>query len=71
VRQTKEEGMRQITYYAIAKNSDGKIEQLLVKRGREKSQEWTGKIYKSLKEAEQDLINLNVSREGNEKAQSL
>jgi len=52
--------MRLITYYAFAKNSDGKIEQLFVKRGRENSQEWTGKIYKSVKEAEQDMINLNV-----------
>jgi len=55
--------MKQIIYYAYAKNREGKIEQLLVKRGKVKSQEWTGKIYKSVKEAEEDMLNLNCKKE--------
>jgi len=50
-----------ITYYAFAKNRQGKIEQLRVMRpgGLPKMQTWTGKIYKSVKEAESDMVKLN------------
>jgi len=53
--------MKRITYFAFAKNDKGKIEQLLVTRGNGKSkrQEWTGKVYKTIKEAEKDMIDLN------------
>ena len=56
--------MKLITYYAFAKNDDGKIEQLFVTRGngQAKRQEWTGKIYKSIKEAEEDMERLNCQQ---------
>ena len=56
--------MKRITYYAFAKNDRGKIEQLFVTRGngKSKSQEWTGKIYKSIKEAEEDMLRLNCQQ---------
>ena len=50
-----------ITYFAFAKNRTGKLEQLRVMRpyGLPKIQTWTGKIYKSIKEAEADMTLLN------------
>ena len=55
---------KKMTYYAFAKNSKGKIGQILVVRkdGKPFSQEWTGKIYKSVKEAESDMIDLNCRK---------
>ena len=52
---------KSITYFAFAKNRQGKIEQLRVMRpsGLPKMQTWTGKIYKSIKEAEKDMLKLN------------
>ena len=52
-----------IKYYAIALNTKNQIEQLLVtkEKGKKSSQEWTGKIYKTMKEANKDIINLNYS----------
>lgn len=51
---------REITYFAYARNDRGKIEQLFVSRpdGRN-HQEWTGKIYRTVREAEADMIELN------------
>jgi len=53
--------MKRITYFAFAKNKKGQLEQLRVVRpvGLPKIQSWTGKIYKSVKEAEADMLNLN------------
>ena len=53
--------MKRITYYAFAKNKNGQIEQLEVIRpkGLPMIQVWTGKIYKSLKDAEKDMLKLN------------
>jgi hypothetical protein len=50
-----------LTYYAVARNADGKIGQLLVTRanGRQVSQEWTGVVYRSNSEAFADLRRLN------------
>lgn len=50
-----------IIYYAFAKNKNSKLEQMKVIRskGLPKIQVWTGKIYKSIKEAETDMLNLN------------
>ena len=58
--------MRTIQYYAVAMNKKNKIEQLLITRYYapqlvHKEQEFTGKIYKSMKEAEQDMIKLNCN----------
>ena len=52
---------KEITYFAFAKNAQGKIEQLLVIRrdGRLFSQDWTGKLYNSVEDAEADMIRLN------------
>ena len=52
-----------ITYYAFAKNKKGKIEQLRVicSKRMPMIQSWTGKIYKSIKEAEEDMIKLNCN----------
>ena len=52
-----------ITYYAFAKNKRGKIEQLRVicSKRMPMIQSWTGKIYKSIKEAEEDMIKLNCN----------
>jgi len=51
----------QITYYAVAENSKGKLEQLRIVRenGAPVSQEWTGKIYPTMREAIEDLTELN------------
>jgi hypothetical protein len=51
-----------VTYYAVARNPQGKLQQLLVTRedGRHKSQEWTPKIYKTMREATADLFSLNA-----------
>ena len=50
-----------ITYYAFAQNKKGQVEQLHVVRpvGLPSIQVWTGKIYKSVKKAEDDMIALN------------
>jgi len=57
-----------IKYYAVAKNSHGKIEQLLVVRNKligggsnQISQTWTGVIYKEMKDACGDLERLNCN----------
>ena len=51
-----------ITFYAKARNAKGKIEQILVTKepGKPTSPQWTGKIYKSDREADADLTALNV-----------
>jgi hypothetical protein len=51
----------QITYYAVAENSKGKLEQLRIVRenGAPISQEWTGKKYPTMAEAIDDLTELN------------
>ena len=51
----------QITYYAVAENPKGKLEQLRIVRenGAPISEEWTGKTYRSMSEAIEDLTNLN------------
>lgn len=52
--------MGMVTYYAVALTPDGRIGQLLVKRGPGvKSQEWTGVIYKTMTAANADLWRLN------------
>lgn len=54
------DAMRTITYYAIAERPDGKIGQLLVTRGGGiRTQEWTGKTYKSTKQGLDDCGHLN------------
>jgi len=52
-----------IRYYAFAENVVGELEQIIVARANQKliSQHWTGKIYKSIKEANKDMISLNCS----------
>lgn len=61
-------GQRTLTYFACAKNHEGKIGQLRVTRvmgpNRERissTQEWTGVVYKSMRAAEADLGRLNDS----------
>ena len=53
--------MKRITYFAVARNSKGQIEQLFVERrdGKAYSQEFTGVIYETEKEAHQKLGKLN------------
>lgn len=53
-----------ITFYGAAKNAQGKIEQLLVTvvPGQKSSQEWTGRIYRTQREAGADLERLNCRR---------
>jgi hypothetical protein len=52
--------MEGIKYYAVARNTTGKLEQLLVTRSeKERKQEWTGKTYRSMREATADLAMLN------------
>jgi len=59
--------MKDITYYAFAENKKGQLEQLQIVRchttigGISKTQSWTGKIYKSVKEAEADMRVLNCA----------
>jgi len=50
-----------IKYYAVVRNLHGEIEQLLVVRkgGKTHSITFTGKLYKTMKEARTDLIRLN------------
>lgn len=48
-----------ITYYAVAAMPDGRLGQLLVKRGPVKSQEWTGTTYQNMTVARRDLALLN------------
>lgn len=55
-----------ITYYAVAENSKGKLEQLRIVRenGAPISQEWTGKTYPTMREAIEDLTELNCPQSG-------
>ena len=59
--------MKTLTYFAFAKNADGKLEQLRVSRVQDgnrrvsSSQEWTGVIYKTPAEALEDTGRLNAS----------
>jgi hypothetical protein len=53
--------MKKITYFAYAMHN-GRLEQLLVTRGTERKQEWTGKTYKTVKEANADSERLNCGR---------
>ncbi len=55
-----------ITYYAVAENSKGKLEQLRIIRenGAPISQEWTGNTYRTLDEAITDLTKLNCPQNG-------
>ena len=50
-----------VTYYAKARNADGAIAQLLVTKGpgRPTRQRWTGKVYRSDRAADADLLALN------------
>ena len=50
-----------VTYYAKARNVHGKIEQLLVTKepGKATVPQWTGRIYKSDREADVELAKLN------------
>lgn len=52
---------KQITYYAIARNAQGRVGQLLVTRenGRQVSQVWTGVEYRNERKAYADLARLN------------
>ena len=56
---------RAITYFAFAKDTQGKIRQLKITRIHAhgfspiKSQGWTEKIYKTIEDAEKDMIALN------------
>jgi hypothetical protein len=52
-----------IRYYAKAMNARGKIEQMLVtkEQGKPTVPQWTGKIYKSDREADADLTALNCA----------
>ena len=64
MREEKEKTMgnkRTITYYAFAKNANGKLEQLKVVRvnGRQLFQSWTGKVYRTMKSAYADMERLN------------
>ena len=48
------------TYFAYARNRQGQIQQVKVKRIAGKSyQWWTNKVYKSVKEANKDMVKLN------------
>ena len=53
-----------ITYYAVAENAKGKLEQVCVTRehGRQSNQEWTGKVYPTMRAAIQDLTHLNCAQ---------
>lgn len=62
-----------MTYYAIATNSQGRIEQLLVTRemnaqdpakGRQISQVWTGVVYRNTREGMAAVGALNANRAG-------
>ncbi len=56
----------QITYYAVAENAKGELEQLRIVRenGAPVSQEWTGTTYKSMQEAITELTKLNCPQTG-------
>lgn len=51
-----------ITFYAKAVNAKGKIEQIFVTKepGKPTQPQWTGKVYKSDREADRDITALNV-----------
>ncbi len=55
------EGVKTINTYGFARNAKGKIEQVYatVQNQRTVSQEWTGVIYRSAKQAEADSWRLN------------
>ena len=56
---------QRFSFYGVALNSKGQIEQLihtrekLEKASKPISQEWTGKIYKSMRDANSDMEHLN------------
>lgn len=52
-----------IAFYAKALNARGRIEQILVTKepGKPTQPQWTGKIYKSDREADRDITALNVA----------
>ena len=60
-----------ITYYAVAENAKGKLEQLRIIRenGAPISQKWTGKTYRTLAEAIADLTELNCPQSGRKASQ--
>lgn len=47
-----------MTYYGIAKNADGKFEQMLITVG-QRNDQFTGVVYKSWKQACTDIARLN------------
>lgn len=55
--------MERITYYGIAKTPSGKIGQVFVERrdGKAFSQHFTGKIYRTIEDADADVEKLNVA----------
>jgi len=55
-----------LTYYAVAENAKGKLEQLRIIRenGAPISQQCTGKTYRTLDEAITDLTKLNCPQSG-------
>ncbi len=55
-----------ITYYTVAENPKGKLEQLRIVRedGAPISLGWTGKIYPTMREAIEDLTKLNCPQRG-------
>jgi hypothetical protein len=55
------DGKSTITFYAKALNERGQIEQVRVTKepGKPSRPTWTGKIYRSEREADADLIKLN------------
>jgi hypothetical protein len=54
---------RTIVYHAVALNPAGKIEQVIVTRrdGKQVSQQWTGVIYQSQREANTHLARINAA----------
>jgi len=61
-----EKMVKTIRYYAYARNQWKQIEQLLIQRFIVKGkliklQNWTGKVYKSIEEANRDIIKLNCN----------
>ena len=53
----------QVTYYAVAENAKGKLEQLRIIR-ENGAPIWTGKTYRTLDEAITDLTKLNCPHNG-------
>lgn len=52
-----------ITFYAKALNSRGQIEQMLVTKepGKTTVPQWTGKVYRTERDADRDITALNVA----------